>query len=164
MGYLDRELAADEIGDLSLLESSSTAPMSNLPRRPGESLSSWGKRLQAGDAALAAKAKSKTRSGSSASAFNSLHPRGRSGQWTFKQGASGAEVNGIQKRLNAKVDGQFGSLTRAAVIAFQRSHGLQVDGVVGKQTVAAMRGNRKASSVKAGAMSAADRSWLASIH
>src|SRR5262249_48620684 len=35
-------------------------------------------------------------------------------------------------------DGSFGRRTRAAVVAFQRTHGLQVDGVAGPVTAAAL--------------------------
>lgn len=162
MGYLEQELSAEDLGDLSVLEASAAVPLSNATQRPGESYASWGARLKAGDAQLAAAQKkgAKTRSGKAASAFNSAHPRGRGGQWIFKSGSNGAEVKGIQSKTGAKTDGQFGRKTTQAVMSFQRRHGLQVDGIVGAQTVAAMRGHARASQVKAGAMSAADRAWL----
>lgn len=167
MTYLEQDLAVAELGDLTALEAASSTPLSNLSRRPGESFTSWGQRLKAGDASLAASQKSKTsrrtRSGGSATAFNQQHPRGRGGQWIYKSGSTGAEVKGIQSKLGAKVDGQYGNLTRQAVMTFQRRHGLKVDGMVGSQTVAAMRGNARASQVKTGAMSAADRRWLAGL-
>jgi hypothetical protein len=54
---------------------------------------------------------------------------------------SGCSVRAIQKALNAHgakprlvVDGAAGPKTRAAVVAFQRSHGLTADGVVGPRT------------------------------
>lgn len=59
-------------------------------------------------------------------------------------GARGAPVTQIQERLNASgapslgVDGRFGRDTRAAVVEFQRSHGLRPDGVVGPRTAAAL--------------------------
>ncbi|MBL8938915.1 MAG: peptidoglycan-binding protein [Archangium sp.] len=59
-------------------------------------------------------------------------------------GARGTPVTQIQESLNAHgasglgVDGRFGRDTRAAVIAFQRSHGLTPDGVVGPRTAAAL--------------------------
>lgn len=162
MGLLDTQLQPAEIGDLSLLliESAATVPTSNAPRRPGESLNSWGKRLKAGDNALAAKAKKKSRTGSTAGGdFETKHPRGRGGKWTFGHGSTGAEVNGIQHRVGASVNGKFGDQTKKLVMAFQRAHGLQVDGVVGAQTVAAMRGRK--GKVAVGAMSAVDRKWLA---
>jgi peptidoglycan hydrolase-like protein with peptidoglycan-binding domain/DNA-binding CsgD family transcriptional regulator len=54
-------------------------------------------------------------------------------------GGSG-EVRAIQRRLGAlgfrpgPVDGRFGAQTEEAVLAFQRRHGLSVDGIVGPQT------------------------------
>jgi len=158
MGCLDRHLAPEELGDLSLLEAASTAPLSNAKRRPGESLHSWGERLKAGDKANEKAAKKTTRGGKDVD-FEKKHPRTRGGKWTFKSGAAGSEVRGIQRRIGAKVDGKFGQMTRAAVMRFQRRHGLQVDGVVGRQTVAAMRGRK--GTVKPGAMTATDRRWLA---
>lgn len=59
-------------------------------------------------------------------------------------GDSGAVVRALQERLCAlryavgKVDGVFGSRTRAAVLAFQAENGLATDGVIGAQTRAAL--------------------------
>lgn len=59
-------------------------------------------------------------------------------------GARGAPVTQIQQRLHELgasglgVDGRFGRHTRAAVVEFQRSHGLRPDGVVGPRTAAAL--------------------------
>lgn len=48
-------------------------------------------------------------------------------------------VRVLQQRLGiAPVDGQFGGQTEAAVMAFQRQHGLEVDGIVGDKTWAAL--------------------------
>jgi cell wall-associated NlpC family hydrolase len=44
----------------------------------------------------------------------------------------------VQAKLGVAVDGVYGPITRAAVIAFQRTHGLEVDGVVGPQTLGAL--------------------------
>jgi hypothetical protein len=55
-------------------------------------------------------------------------------------GSSGQAVAALQQELNAKhgsglgVDGVFGWSTRAAVISFQKDHGLWADGVVGAAT------------------------------
>lgn len=62
---------------------------------------------------------------------------------TLSQGANGTAVTTLQNDLdqlgyNLSQDGNFGPLTRAAVIAFQRAHGLSQDGVVGPLTWAAI--------------------------
>lgn len=60
----------------------------------------------------------------------------------------GYDVRTTQRLLNAQgaslaVDGWYGSLTRAAVSAFQASHGLTVDGYAGPATQALLRGQRQ---------------------
>ena len=60
------------------------------------------------------------------------------------RGDSGPKVLALQKRLQAlgywlgTPDGSFGSLTQQAVWAFQKSAGLERDGVVGRRTRAAL--------------------------
>src|SRR5262245_1455957 len=64
----------------------------------------------------------------------------------LSQGSTGPEVRTLQTSLNEKlfprpnlvVDGFFGPLTRAAVVAFQRQAGLVQDGIVGPITRAAL--------------------------
>lgn len=58
----------------------------------------------------------------------------------LKKGSSGYQVKVLQTLLKLNgydcgtVDGQFGGKTYAAVIAFQKAHGLVADGIVGPKT------------------------------
>lgn len=62
----------------------------------------------------------------------------------LRRGSTGTAVRSLQTALNdwggAKllVDGIFGPVTEAAVIRFQKAHGLIVDGIVGNQTWGAL--------------------------
>lgn len=61
----------------------------------------------------------------------------------IKKGSEGSAVLQLQKMLNAKgykltEDGDFGSKTEAAVKAYQKANGLEVDGEVGPMTWAAL--------------------------
>jgi peptidoglycan hydrolase-like protein with peptidoglycan-binding domain len=58
---------------------------------------------------------------------------------SLRVGAAGEPVRSLQYLLNARgaaliVDGTFGPRTKAAVMAFQRSHGLVANGVVDRAT------------------------------
>ena len=53
----------------------------------------------------------------------------------LKLGSKGNEVKVLQEKLNLKADGIFGPLTEEAVKDFQRSNGLEVDGIVGTNTL-----------------------------
>lgn len=61
-----------------------------------------------------------------------------------KMGSTGSEVRTIQTKLKnwgyyfGNVDGIFGTMTRDAVIRFQRKNGLTADGIVGNATKAAL--------------------------
>jgi peptidoglycan hydrolase-like protein with peptidoglycan-binding domain len=62
----------------------------------------------------------------------------------LREGASGPDVERLQKLLNAKgatlvVDGDFGNATKMAVRKFQNDKGLVEDGVVGQQTWAVLK-------------------------
>lgn len=63
----------------------------------------------------------------------------------FRSGDQGDEVAQIQKALaglgyEVSIDGDFGPATKEAVIAFQKSKGLEVDGMVGATTYRALVG------------------------
>lgn len=63
----------------------------------------------------------------------------------LSRGSSGGQVRTLQSLLNAHgadldVDGDFGNATHRAVVAFQGSHRLAADGVVGPRTAAALSG------------------------
>jgi len=58
---------------------------------------------------------------------------------TVYQGSEGADVLALQQMLNStgydlEEDGIFGGGTNAAVVSFQKKHGLDVDGIVGPAT------------------------------
>lgn len=57
---------------------------------------------------------------------------------TLRKGAKGSEVVLLQTKLGIKADGDFGPVTLKAVKAWQQSHGLVVDGVVGPATWASL--------------------------
>ena len=63
---------------------------------------------------------------------------------TLELGESGPEVQALQQRLSDRgfwlgtPDSRFGQLTRQAVMAFQKAHGLSRDGVAGPATLAAL--------------------------
>src|SRR5262252_191215 len=64
---------------------------------------------------------------------------------TLQRDSSGPDVTALQQRLKDLgfdpngIDGKFGPGTQAAVMAFQKANGLQVDGVVGPNTRAALQ-------------------------
>ena len=64
--------------------------------------------------------------------------RGTPGEQVVQYGSRGAMVVDLQKRLGIPADGDFGPITRAAVEAFQASHGLVVDGQAGAHTRATL--------------------------
>lgn len=73
-----------------------------------------------------------------------LAQRGKGDEEVLRVGSSSPRVQQLQQLLKAKgfnpgpLDGTFGSGTETAVIAFQKSLALTVDGVVGKDTWAAL--------------------------
>ncbi|GAB3434292.1 peptidoglycan-binding protein [Flindersiella endophytica] len=67
---------------------------------------------------------------------------------TVQQGSTGEAVRRLQRALTAalartvSIDGDFGPLTRQAVIDYQSSRGLGADGIVGAQTWGALQAGR----------------------
>jgi peptidoglycan hydrolase-like protein with peptidoglycan-binding domain len=63
---------------------------------------------------------------------------------TLREGSTGEEVKALQEMFTAydlqtlKADGYFGRKTKEAIIWFQQNWGLTADGIVGKQTWAAL--------------------------
>ena len=53
----------------------------------------------------------------------------------LKLGSRGNKVKTLQEKLNLKADGVFGPLTEEAVKDFQRSNGLEADGIAGANTL-----------------------------
>lgn len=165
-GALGMWLEGDELGDLSLLEAAAMGP-----KRAGVTVNgaaTGGKKGRTGGktagqqlAGRAKKPAAKTRSGQDQD-FEKKHPRGRGGSWVLKAGSKGDDVKAVQSRVGGvKADGEYGSKTAAAIRAFQRKHGLTVDGVVGHQTAVALAGNHKtARTAKVGALKGSDRAKL----
>lgn len=52
----------------------------------------------------------------------------------IKEGSKGKDVERIQRAVGVAADGKFGPNTEKAVKAYQKRHGLSVDGIVGKNT------------------------------
>lgn len=73
---------------------------------------------------------------------------------TLKMGMKSAQVMELQKALNVTPQtGYFGSITSAAVKAFQASNGLTADGIVGAMTGAKLAGGSSTGSFPAGCTS-----------
>jgi murein DD-endopeptidase MepM/ murein hydrolase activator NlpD len=53
----------------------------------------------------------------------------------LRRGSRGYAVRELQARLGITDDGMFGPITEQAVIAYQRRHGLTVDGIAGANTL-----------------------------
>ena len=57
---------------------------------------------------------------------------------TLRQGDKGDAVADLQRALKITADGDFGPGTKKAVVAFQKAHGMYADGIVGRNTWAAL--------------------------
>lgn len=58
---------------------------------------------------------------------------------TLRQGDAGNQVRCLQTKLNITSDGIFGPITKSAVIAFQKLHGLVQDGIFGPKSRAVIQ-------------------------
>lgn len=92
--------------------------------------------------------------------FEKKHPRGGKGSPTggqfVRKGSTGNLAAGAMNALGMKGS----TFNERRVRQFQRNHGLEVDGVIGRQTAAAMRGNKNADKIETGSLTAADRRFL----
>lgn len=161
LGALGMVLAAEQVGDLGserlIVQEASGVTVNGMQpgRTAGQQLAARGKKPAAG---------AKTRDGQNAE-FEREHPRGRGGDWILKAGSKGGDVRAIQRRVGGlKVDGEYGPKTAAAIRAFQKRHGLVVDGKVGHQTTTALAGHYAAArKAKPGAIKRSDRAKLANL-
>lgn len=84
-------------------------------------------------------------------------------------GSRGSEVRNIQQRLKdwgyykGSVDGIYGTATRAAVIAFQKKHGITADGICGKKTLELIGLPTGSSNTSYGGYSSSDYRLLARL-
>lgn len=96
--------------------------------------------------------------------FSSLNFQQVTEAVVLKQGSQGQEVREVQQKLKnwgyytGSVDGVYGSETRKAVIYFQESNGLTVDGIVGKSTFEALGLQKYASTTTSNTTTAAGSS------
>lgn len=127
------------------LEPLGAAPLQEYARQPSN-------RARKGDADYGIKDPARPKD----SDFEKKHPRGKGdkGGQFVRKGDTGQEVAAVQRAVGAPVTaaggarsdkpGSFGYNTAASVRMFQRKHGLKVDGVVGRQTAAALLGSKGA--------------------
>jgi peptidoglycan hydrolase-like protein with peptidoglycan-binding domain len=74
---------------------------------------------------------------------------------TLRRGASGPAVLALQRALRVAADGAFGTVTEAAVKAFQARRNLPANGIVGPSTWAALMGQPASTSTSAASRSSA---------
>ncbi|HYX30958.1 MAG TPA: peptidoglycan-binding protein [Pyrinomonadaceae bacterium] len=88
----------------------------------------------------------------------------------LKQGSTGPGVKDLQQRLKdlgfdpKGIDGQFGPGTKAAVVAFQQTKLLQVDGIVGPATMAALHATGMETATGGGSISSRARTTAPALN
>lgn len=97
--------------------------------------------------------------------FEKKHKRGKKGTKEggrfVRKGDSGTDVSRAQRALGMSPDGKATAAFASAVIAFQKRHGLKVDGVIGRQTARALAGDVEgARKTSPGAMRGRERRLL----
>lgn len=152
-------------GPGSLPGGSARATGGNAPRRKASSGGTGGPgSLPGGNAPKPKREPRKQGKSSGSSSWDeSKHPRGATGSPKggkfVSKGSSGKEAAAVNERLGVKGK-KFGDASKKAVEAFQKKRGLKVDGIVGTQTVAALKGSKGAKSAKPGKLSDTDIEYL----
>lgn len=102
-------------------------------------------------------------------AINSIVHKDFTQESLFTEALTTAQTKTVQTKLKqwgyytGAVDGIFGPKTKEAVKYFQRKNGLTVDGIVGKQTAAAMGISLSSSGTSSTSQSSSDLNLLAKI-
>jgi peptidoglycan hydrolase-like protein with peptidoglycan-binding domain len=122
------------------------SPMQNLTLTPPDVINAGKAAIAARDAALAKQTtEAAGGTGNPAPAPPVAAASAESAKSTlYVMGSNGPEVAALQKKLGevgfatGETDGKFGKGTQDAVTAYQKSKNLQVDGIVGPKTIAAL--------------------------
>ncbi len=125
--------------------SDSASRSASSSRSVGSSQSSQSSRSVSSATSVGATAKTTGHSSQSSFTASSTQP-GRTAAGSMHNGARGTDVASLQDKLRSagfdpgRSDGVFGPRTERAVRDFQRSQGLQSDGIVGRRTSGALNG------------------------
>lgn len=85
---------------------------------------------------------------------------------SLQLGSTGSAVSALQEKLSAlgyyagEITGHYGTLTRSAVIAFQKDKGLTADGIAGSKTLAALQAAENAGGMPDLGASVLDLHWF----
>jgi peptidoglycan hydrolase-like protein with peptidoglycan-binding domain len=146
-GALPRDLAEDEVWQLSLGRSRARRRAVELQFVPG---SSRAKRISLGAlVALTVGPTASIASGQGTTGVSTGPATTTEHVIVLTEGSEGRQVELLQKALGIGADGIFGPQTEEAVRSFQARSGLTVDGIVGPLTAAALRGSSSGSALSA---------------